>query len=159
MVPATPAPSSAPGCAATDFAPASAAGPQVALIQRGTGTFAVKTANAIAAGYDAVIIFNEGNPGRTELVEGTLGATVSVPVVGLSCADGAALYASVLAGPTTVAVSTDVIAETRTTVNIIADSRTNNKDKVIVVARFTHSGQCRVRPVLARSPVPIDRLG
>ncbi|WP_241978283.1 PA domain-containing protein [Cryobacterium sp. Hz9] len=84
VVPATPAPSSASGCAATDFLPASATEPQVALIQRGTCTFAIKAANAIAAGYDAVIIFNEGNPGRTELVEGTLGAPVSVPVVGLS---------------------------------------------------------------------------
>ncbi|TFD67937.1 M28 family peptidase [Cryobacterium ruanii] len=139
VVPATPAPSSASGCAATDFAPASATEPQVALIQRGTCTFAIKTANAIAAGYDAVIIFNEGNPGRTELVEGTLGATVSVPVVGLSYADGAALYASVLAGPTTVAVKTEVIAETRTTVNIIADTRTGNKDKVIVVGAHLDS--------------------
>ena len=139
VVPATPAPSSASGCAATDFAPASATGPQVALIQRGTCTFAIKTANAIAAGYDAVIIVSEGNPGRPELVEGTLGATVSVPVVGLRYADGAALYASGLAGPTTVAVSTDVIAETRTTVNIIADTRTGNKDKVIVVGAHLDS--------------------
>nr|WP_244962851.1 M20/M25/M40 family metallo-hydrolase [Cryobacterium roopkundense] len=139
VVPATPTPSSAAGCAATDFVPASATEPQVALIQRGTCTFASKAANAIAAGYDAVIIFNEGNPGRTDLVEGTLGATVSVPVVGLSYADGAALYASAQAGSTTVAVSTEVIAETRTTVNIIADTRKGNKEKVIVVGAHLDS--------------------
>lgn len=139
VVPPTPDPSSAAGCAPTDFAPASATEPQVALIQRGTCTFADKAANAIAAGYDAVIIFNEGNPGRTDLASGTLGATVSVPVVGLSYADGAALYASAQAGPTTVAVSTEVIAETRTTTNIIADTRTGNKDKVIVVGAHLDS--------------------
>jgi PA domain len=42
------------------------------LIQRGTCTFEDKVNNAIEAGYDAVIVFNEGNPGRTELFIGTL---------------------------------------------------------------------------------------
>jgi PA domain len=41
---------------------------------RGGCDFQVKAANAQAAGYDAVIIFNEGNPGRTDLFIGTLGA-------------------------------------------------------------------------------------
>ncbi|WP_198412038.1 M20/M25/M40 family metallo-hydrolase [Cryobacterium sp. Hz9] len=36
-------------------------------------------------------------------------------------------------------MSTDVIAETRTTVNIIADTRTGNKDKVIVVGAHLDS--------------------
>ncbi len=149
LIPATSAPSSAAGCATTDFVPASATTPQVALIQRGTCTFGEKAHNVIAAGYDAVIIFNEGNPGRTELVEGTLGATVSVPVVGLGYADSAALYASAQAGPTTVVVSTEVIAETRTTANIIADTQKGNKDKVIVVGTHLDS-------VLATAPTAFD---
>ena len=37
--------------------------PAVALIQRGTCTFEQKVANAVAAGYDAVLFFNEGQPG------------------------------------------------------------------------------------------------
>ena len=58
-----------PAASPSDFAPAPAEA-AVALIQRGTCDFAVKAANAEAAGYDAVIIFNEGQPGRTEPVAG-----------------------------------------------------------------------------------------
>ena len=139
VIPATEAPSSASGCAATDFAAASATDPQVALIQRGTCSFAVKVTNAVAAGYDAVAIFNEGNPGRTELLEGTLGASASVPVIGLSYADGEALYTAAIAAPVTVSISTEVLAETRTTSNIIADTKRGNPDKVIVVGSHLDS--------------------
>ena len=139
VVPATSAPSSAAGCLAGDFVPASATEPQVALIQRGSCTFGIKAQNAIAAGYDAVVIFNEGNPGRTELFTGTLGGTVSVPVVGLSYDDGAALFAATLAGATTVSVSTEVIAEIRTTTNILADTKKGSPDKVIVVGAHLDS--------------------
>ena len=80
--------------------PRLAAEPQVALIQRGTCTFEVKVANAAAAGYDAVIIFNEGQPGRDGAARPAPSALRStIPVVGLSFADGAALYAAAQAGP------------------------------------------------------------
>ena len=85
---------------------ASATEDQVALIQRGTCDFAVKASNAAAAGYDAVIIFNEGQEGRTDAIEGTLGAPADLPVVDLAFADGAALAAAADAGPVTVDVST-----------------------------------------------------
>ena len=100
VIPPTPAPSSTSGCEPGDFTPAPANEPAVALIQRGTCTFEDKANNAIAAGYDAVIIFNEGQPGpgRTCSI-GTLGNPVDIPVVGLSFADGAALYAQTQAGP------------------------------------------------------------
>ncbi len=60
------------GCEATDFGNFS--GPaDIALIQRGTCTFAVKALNAQAAGAEAVIIFNQGNtPAREPLIVGTL---------------------------------------------------------------------------------------
>jgi hypothetical protein len=61
LVPPTPAPSSSSGCEAADFVPAPATAPAVALIQRGTCTFEQKALNAVAAGYDAVIIFNENH--------------------------------------------------------------------------------------------------
>ena len=139
VVPATETPSSASGCAAADFVTASTSEPQVALIQRGTCSFAIKAANAIEAGYDAAVIFNEGNPGRTELINGTLGAPVSIPVVGVSYADGAALYETSQLGPVTVAVSTDIITEVRTTSNIIADSRKGNPEKTVVVGAHLDS--------------------
>ncbi|MHA7304356.1 M28 family peptidase [Arthrobacter sp. TMN-49] len=140
VIPATPEPSSASGCAVADFVPASATTPQVALIQRGTCTFAVKVANAVAAGYDAAVIFNEGNPGRTELLSGvTLGEPAAIPVVGISYADGVALYNASVAGATTVAVTTDIINETRTTTNIIADSPKGDPAKTVVVGAHLDS--------------------
>ena len=139
VIPATENPSSASGCAVADFVPASSMEPEVALIQRGTCSFAIKVANAVAAGYDAAVIFNEGNPGRTEVVNGTLGEQTTIPVVGISYADGLSLYEATQAGPVTVAVSTDVISETRTTSNIIADSPKGNRDKTVVVGAHLDS--------------------
>ncbi len=140
VIPATEAPSSAAGCAAADFAPASATEPQVALVQRGTCAFADKVQNAVDAGYDAVVVFNEGNPGRTDLLENvTLGEQATVPVVGVSYADGVALNDASIAGATTVRVVTDIISETRTTVNILADSKKGDAGKVVVVGAHLDS--------------------
>ena len=62
------------GCEAADFAGLDFSGPDdIALIQRGTCTFAEKAVNAEAAGAEAVIIFNQGNdPTREALIVGTL---------------------------------------------------------------------------------------
>ncbi|RZU66531.1 Zn-dependent M28 family amino/carboxypeptidase [Microterricola gilva] len=140
VIPATPTPSSASGCLPEDFTPASATEPEVALIQRGTCTFEVKVANAAAAGYDAAAIFNEGNPGRTDLLAGvTLGVPAAIPVVGLSYADGVALYDASQAGSTVVALSTSTISETRTTTNVLADSKRGDPGKVVVVGAHLDS--------------------
>lgn len=140
VIPATPEPSSASGCAAGDFVPASATAPQVALIQRGTCTFAEKVANAVAAGYDAAVIFNEGNPGRTDLLSSvTLGEPAPIPVVGISYADGVALYNGTRSGALSVSVTTDIINETRTTTNIIADSPKGDRNKTVVVGAHLDS--------------------
>ncbi|HEX5906830.1 MAG TPA: M20/M25/M40 family metallo-hydrolase, partial [Propionibacteriaceae bacterium] len=115
-------PSSTSGCEATDF-PAAPSGPAIALIQRGTCTFQVKVENAAAAGYDAVIIFNEGQAGRTELLPGTLGEPQSIPAVGISFADGRTLYEETQDGTVTARVSTSTENDPdRETVNVIADS-------------------------------------
>jgi PA domain len=90
----TPPRASTSGCEAADFAVLDFSGPSdIALIQRGTCTFAQKVQNAEAAGAEAVIIFNQGNdPTREGLIVGTLVPfQASVPVVGASFADGAAL--------------------------------------------------------------------
>ena len=141
VIPPTPEPSSTSGCEATDFPPASATEPQVALIQRGTCFFEDKAKNAEAAGYDAAIIFNEGQPGRDELFIGTLGEPVGIPVVGLSFADAAALYGQVQGGATVVvhvATSTEVNLDAQTT-NIIADSPGGDANKVLVVGAHLDS--------------------
>jgi Zn-dependent M28 family amino/carboxypeptidase len=139
VIPPTPEPSSSSGCEATDFAPAPA-GPSVALIQRGTCNFIVKATNAKAAGYDAVVVFNEGQPGRDELLQGTLGEPFDLPVLGISFADGAALYAATQAGPVTVSVTAETETDpTRKTVNVIADSPTGDTNKTVVVGAHLDS--------------------
>src|SRR5689334_19826634 len=79
VVPATPTPSSASGCSASDFA--GFVPGNIALIQRGTCTFAQKVANAEAAGASAAVIFNEGNPTRTGVFNGSLSGTEHIPVI------------------------------------------------------------------------------
>jgi Zn-dependent M28 family amino/carboxypeptidase len=134
----TPSSSSA-GCAVGDFTPASATDPQIALVQRGTCTFGQKARNAKAAGYDAVIIYNEGQPGRTELLSGTLGNVIDIPVVGLSFADGDALNAAAKAGNVVMHVVTSTNSEIRPTWNLIADSTGGDKDQTLVVGSHLDS--------------------
>jgi Zn-dependent M28 family amino/carboxypeptidase len=131
--------SSTAGCAAGDFPPAGAE-PQVALVQRGTCTFEEKAANAQAAGYDAVIVYNEGQPGRQELLDGTLGRPFDIPVVGLSFADGDALNAAAATGPVTVHVTTatEINLEAQTT-NLLADTKKGDRGQVVVVGSHLDS--------------------
>ena len=96
VVPATPTPSSASGCSASDFAGFGAG--NIALIQRGTCTFAQKVANAQAAGASAAVIFNEGNPGRTSLFSGSLAGTEHIPVIFTSYAVGTQLLGQYVPG-------------------------------------------------------------
>ena len=143
VIPATPEPSSTSGCEASDFDPAPSES-SIALIQRGTCTFEIKTDNAKAAGYDAVIIFNEGNPGRTDLSVGTLGNPKDIPVVGLSYDDAVALNEDITAGGATAHITTDVEVDlNRETQNVIADlpskSRTTHDDQVVVVGAHLDS--------------------
>ncbi len=144
QIPPPATPGSTSGCEASDFA-AAPTEPSIALIQRGTCTFEVKADNAKAAGYDAVIIFNEGQAGRTDLLIGTLGNPKDIPVVGLSFDDGAALAADAQAtGGATARVTTSTEADLeRETVNVIADlpssSKPKNPDEVIVVGAHLDS--------------------
>ncbi|GAA3524697.1 aminopeptidase [Aeromicrobium flavum] len=130
------------GCAVSDFQPAPAE-PAIALVQRGTCPFGDKVDNAVAAGYDAVLIFNEGQEGRTSLVAGTLGEPKSVPVAGLSYEDGAALATA--ENPTgTLTTDTEFDPEA-TTWNVIADlpkkrlKKIKHKDQVVVVGAHLDS--------------------
>ena len=70
VIPPTPSPSSTSGCTAADFS--SFVSGRIALIQRGGCNYGVKVLNAQAAGARGVIIFNEGNPGRTGVISGSL---------------------------------------------------------------------------------------
>ena len=140
VIPPAAEPSSTSGCEASDF-PAAPAEPAIALIQRGTCTFEAKANNAATAGYDAVILFNEGQPGRDELLTGTLGNPVGIPVVGVSYEDGAALAGAGVTARVTTKTETDLNRETE---NVIADLpskelKHTNKDQVVVVGAHLDS--------------------
>ena len=129
------------GCEASDF-PGSTAG-SIALIQRGTCTFRQKADNAIAAGAVGVVIFNEGNdPGRTGVLGGTLSPPddeADVPVVGTSFAVGEELYNLLQQGTVEVRIAVDATVITTESSNVIADTKTGNKDRTIVVGAHLDS--------------------
>ncbi len=122
------------GCEAADFPAASLTDPQIALVKRGTCTFGVKAANAKAAGYDAVIVYNDGTaPDRTGVVAGTLGAPVGIPAVGTSFDLG-----PTFAGKTAT-VSINTISQLRTTSNVIAELPGRTSDNVVMAGAHLDS--------------------
>ena len=126
--------SSTSGCEPADFADFRAG--SVALLQRGTCSFGVKAQNAAAAGAAAVLIFNEGQEGRTETLRGTLGGeVVKIPVVGTSSAVGQELAA----GGTRVRVTTATRVETRNTYNVLAETRGGRSDNVVMLGAHLDS--------------------
>jgi Zn-dependent M28 family amino/carboxypeptidase len=129
------------GCEDSDFAPAPAEPTKsVALVQRGTCDFIVKARNAQEAGYDAVVVFNEGQAGRQATLSGTLGGTdVTIPVIGTSYAIGAELFSQTQVGPVTVRVRTETFSEQRTTWNVIADTTSGRTDRTVVVGAHLDS--------------------
>jgi Zn-dependent M28 family amino/carboxypeptidase len=143
QIPPRPQPSSTSGCEPTDFRPASATNDQVALIQRGGCDFVVKAQNAEAAGYDAAIVFNEGqedvpDDDRVGVVLGTLGEPgIGIPVIGVSFALGQELYRAADIARVSLNVKTE--SEIRQTENVIADTTTGREDRTVVVGAHLDS--------------------
>ena len=129
--------SSNSGCEASDF-PASTAG-NIALIQRGTCDFVIKAQNAEAAGAIGAIIFNEGQPGRTDIINGTLGEPVDIPVLDTTFAVGEELYTLAQTSTVTVHILTSTISETRSTSNVIANTPTGRTDRVVLAGAHLDS--------------------
>jgi len=125
------------GCEDADFA--GFVEGNIALIQRGTCTFEEKIQNAIEAGASAVIIFNEGQEGRTDAFIGTLGRPFDIPVVFTSFAVGEELYDLSLEGEVIVRVATGTVSEIRTTSNVIAELPGDRDDRVVVVGAHLDS--------------------
>jgi Zn-dependent M28 family amino/carboxypeptidase len=139
MPPGANANTSTSGCSASDF-DSSFAG-KIALVQRGTCTFGTKVANAKAAGAVGVIVFNEGQPGRTSAFSGSLqdadGNPIvpDIPVAFTSFAVGQSLYNEYQAGtPPVMSLSVHIIQDpNRTDWNVIADSKSGDPNHVVVV--------------------------
>jgi len=122
------------GCEAADFAGFPAG--NIALVQRGTCTFAAKALNAQAAGASAVVIFNQGNTlDREPLIVGTLApSTATIPVVGASFADGTAL-----AQPGSAAQVRVDPPQLITQYNVIAESRDGDPNNVVMAGAHLDS--------------------
>ena len=142
----TPPRASTSGCEAADFAGFPAG--NIALMQRGTCDFALKVVNAQNAGASGAIVFNQGNdPGRTDVVAGTLGETaqdgnptppdVEIPAIGISYAEGARLVNE--ADPTTGQIVVDAESNRRKSTNVLADTPTGNADNVTIVGSHLDS--------------------
>lgn len=133
--------SSSSGCEVADFTPHDWSGSNdIALIQRGACAFGTKAINATAAGAEAVIIFNQGNtadPGRQDIIGGTLGegAIGVVAVLDIAYSDGEAIAMG--AGP--VGISADTTIVTRTTENIVADLAGVNPNNVVMAGAHLDS--------------------
>lgn len=140
LPPGTSANTSTSGCDSEDFTGFTPG--NIALVQRGTCDFAVKAANAADAGASGVIIFNEGQDGRQEVLNATLGDAFSddIPVVGTSFAIGEELAALVDDGPVTVRLATETLIELDVpTENLIAQTPTGRTDRVIMAGAHLDS--------------------
>jgi subtilisin family serine protease len=104
------------GCAAM---PAGTYTGKAALIRRGTCGFAIKAANAQAAGAAAVILYNN-QPGQvTPTVAGAV--TITIPVVMLSQVDGNAVWARLNSTPgTTLTWTAQTVSSANPTAGLIS---------------------------------------
>ena len=128
------------GCEPEDFTDFTAG--NIALVQRGTCDFSVKAANAYDAGAVGVIIFNEGQEGRTETLNATLGDQFSdpIPVVGTSFEIGNELATLLEAGTVTVHLMTETLIELDVpTANLIAETPTGRDDRVVMAGAHLDS--------------------
>ena len=112
---------------------------QIALIQRGGCSFALKVANAQAAGAGAVILFNQCNTpdrcgplGATAVApDGSVSPAIVIPVVGADFATGEAL-----AQPGTRAT---VAVVNKPQQNVIAELRGRNNNNVVMAGAHLDS--------------------
>jgi Zn-dependent M28 family amino/carboxypeptidase len=128
------------GCFAADFAGFPAG--NIALVSRGTPdgfpggacTFAIKAANAIAAGATGLIVYNNA-PGA---LAGTLGSTFTAdfPVVGITQSLGLQLAAT---PGLVVHLKTDTLRGIATTENVLAELPGKNANNVVMAGAHLDS--------------------
>ncbi|MBE1466313.1 M28 family metallopeptidase [Kibdelosporangium phytohabitans] len=124
-----------PGCEAGDYAGLNITG-KIALIKRGTCSFAQKQQVASEAGAIASIIYN--NVPDPAPLAGTLSdpANARIPTVGVTLAEGEALAAK---PPASVTVDARATEEPRKSFNVIAQTKTGRKDNVVVAGAHLDS--------------------
>jgi Zn-dependent M28 family amino/carboxypeptidase len=135
--PSGPPNTSSSGCDAADWAGFPAGG--VALVQRGTCGFNVKVLNAQGAGASAVIVMNEGQPGRTGLV-GMIGDATGLHIPAVFATFDAGLNLATTAG-STVRVTVDFTSEQRTAWNVVTETAGGNPRNVVMAGAHLDSRQ------------------
>jgi Zn-dependent M28 family amino/carboxypeptidase len=121
------------GCEEEDWNGFPAGG--IALVQRGSCTFATKAELADQAGAAAVLVFNEGQPGRRGTLSGVLSydEPASFPVLGLGFAAGDELATALLAGSVQMRVAVQAGSVTRTDHNLVAETPGGDPNRVLMV--------------------------
>jgi len=127
------------GCEPEDFAGFPTG--NIALLQRGTCSFALKAQNAADAGAVGMVIFNQGNttaPDRQGLPPVTLTTAnqSGIPVLGTTYALGAELVAT---SGLSMHVFANVSREIRTTYNVLAETRGGDDTNVVMVGAHLDS--------------------
>jgi Zn-dependent M28 family amino/carboxypeptidase len=124
------------GCDATEWGGVDATG-MIALVQRGTCAFAVKSQAAKTAGAAAVIVYNNSDG---EL-NGTLGDNPQgvAPTTGITQADGEALREEMAAGPVNLSVDLRTLVEQRVSFNVLAETRRGDADDVVMLGSHLDS--------------------
>ncbi|GIH26568.1 aminopeptidase [Acrocarpospora phusangensis] len=134
-LPPTPTPTSTSGCEMADFAGFVAG--RIALIQRGTCAFALKIRNAGRAGASGIIVFNEGQPGRTDAFPLDIGEwRAGIPMVFADFAVGNELAATPGA---TVRLKVDATLVLGTNHNVIAETLFGDPNNVVMVGAHLDS--------------------
>jgi len=132
------------GCEPEDFDGIDWSGDNdIALVQRGACFFSTKATNAEAAGAEAIIIFNQGTPGRDGAVSGNASnlpdgtpSNIGIPMVGAPFAAGAALSADGSTARVTIAPAVET-----TQFNILAELPGKNDDNVVMAGAHLDSVQ------------------
>ncbi|MGH2968294.1 MAG: M20/M25/M40 family metallo-hydrolase [Solirubrobacteraceae bacterium] len=115
------------GCEAADFAGFPAG--NIAVIKRGGCTFKIKAINAQNAGAAGAVIFNN----TAGPLNGTLGSPgQNIPVIGTLQSIGDELVSQIAAGPVSLRLKTETESETRTTENVIADTKKGDPSRTVV---------------------------
>jgi Zn-dependent M28 family amino/carboxypeptidase len=121
-----------PGCEAADFAGFPAG--NIALISRGSCSFAIKATNAHAAGASGVVIYNN----TSGAINGTLGNAfaLDIPVTSVTQATGVELAAT---PGLVLRIKTDTFRGLATTYNVLAESVGGDPNNVVMVGAHLDS--------------------
>jgi Zn-dependent M28 family amino/carboxypeptidase len=121
-----------PGCEAADFAGFPSG--NIALISRGSCTFALKATNAYSAGAVGVVIYNN----ITGLINGTLGNDFTLNIAVTSVTDVVGQQLAATPG-LVLRLKTDTFRGIATTYNVLAESRYGDPNNVVMAGAHLDS--------------------